>query len=287
MLHALLQRKLEETISEPERLEDALTSTVFDLLVWMDEWNLIAEWFGLPNEIGSTTELPNEAWFWPRLSQAEPDMILRIGGVLVVVEAKYRSGRHDTISNEGEPALKDQLVRQYNSILAPRAQRTTYPQSLERAIQECVFTQVVIVDSRRLQRARREFRESYGRLPAGASLRLVTWQQLYRLLADGGAGRWAADLKAYLELAGLDTFDGFTGSGIDRIASVRLLVWRAEHSGGRYSTLPIRGPGIIATQRLLLWSVGGARDASPHSYFGRALGEVGAMTAIVHWRCGA
>ena len=44
MLHALLHGKLDPTVAEPERLEDALTSTVFGTLAIVEAWDLIEDW---------------------------------------------------------------------------------------------------------------------------------------------------------------------------------------------------------------------------------------------------
>ena len=41
MLHAVLHHKLDETTPEPQRLEDALTSTVFGTLVMTDACDVL------------------------------------------------------------------------------------------------------------------------------------------------------------------------------------------------------------------------------------------------------
>ena len=107
MLHALLHRKLDESIPEPQRLEDALTSTVFGALVWMEAWDTLTQWLALPHS-AATAGSSNGCWFWPRLAFAEPDVVLHMGNVLVVVEAKSRSGRHDRIAaiDDAEHAVR-------------------------------------------------------------------------------------------------------------------------------------------------------------------------------------
>jgi hypothetical protein len=231
MLHALLHRKLDESIPEPHRLEDALTSTVFGVLVWMEAWDTLTQWLGLPH--GATTAgSSNACWFWPRLALAEPDVVLRVGNVLVVVEAKYRSGRHDRVAaiEDAEPALCNQLHLQHRCIVTPRDRRKSYPEPLERAIRECELVQTFIVDRRRLRRATREFAESTRELPH-AVLKLATWQDLFRLLAESrtAGARWSRDLIAYLQLLGLDTFDGIRMSAA-AVAELRsVAAWRAQH----------------------------------------------------------
>lgn len=210
MLHALLHGKLDPRIAEPHRLEDALTSAVFGTLVMGEAWSLLASWLGVASGSDSPDE-PRECWFWPRLFGAvEPDVILRLGSLLVVVEAKYRSGRHDLLGDNADDRPVDQIVRQHQAVSPPHDHRPLYPEPLERAVRECRLLQVFVVDARRLRRARREYAESKALLPPDAQLNLVTWQSLYKMLLEPAwsGRRWAADLRAYLRLAGLATFHG-------------------------------------------------------------------------------
>ncbi len=209
MLHALLHGKLDPTVAEPNRLEDALTSTVFGTLAIVDAWGLIEDWLGVPASSTPARE-EHECWFWPRLAGGvEPDVILRIGNTLVVVEAKYRSGRHDLSLDEDEERPADQIVRQCRAVSPPHDSRSAYPDLLERAVRDCELVQTFVVDARRMRRARRERDESLALLPAGSTLRLVTWQELYRLLEAGhSATRWGVALMSYLRSCGLASFRG-------------------------------------------------------------------------------
>jgi hypothetical protein len=215
MLHALLHGKLEQTVSEPQRLEDALTSSVFGTLVWLDAWDILERWLGVPRGTcpHNGEPPPRECWFWPRMAFAQPDVLLRLGNTLVVIEAKYGSGRHDLIAaTDDDEDRCDQLVRQYRCIMEPLSRRGRYAEPIERAVRECRLVQVFVVDARRQRRARRELEQSKKRLPTEASLELVTWQSLFRMLnaEDVESHRWSADLSAYLQLSGLDTFDGIS-----------------------------------------------------------------------------
>lgn len=233
MLHALLHRKLDESIVEPQRLEDALTSTVFGMLVWMEAWDTLARWLRLPivspDAVFDSTA--NACWFWPRMAFAEPDVVLRLGSFLVVVEAKYRSGRNDRIAanDDAEPTLCDQLELQHRCIATPPDRRRLYADALERAIRECALVQVFIVDRRRLRRASREFAES-KLLLADVELNLVTWQDLFRLLnkADAPTARWSTDLLQYLQLVGLDTFEGIGRPSATPDVLGSISRWRAK-----------------------------------------------------------
>ena len=44
MLHALLRGKLDERVPEPQRIEDALTSTVFGTLLLAGSADMLASW---------------------------------------------------------------------------------------------------------------------------------------------------------------------------------------------------------------------------------------------------
>lgn len=220
MLHALLHNKLDETTPEPQRLEDTLTSTVFGTLTLVGAGDVLAKWLQLAKCIdGSRDCTPMSEirgiWFWPRLALAEPDVVIRLGDQLFVIEAKFRSGRHDTthpdakVPTDNEP-IADQLHRQWASLQPEHVERVHYPHNLREAIAQCSLTLIYVVDARRRRRAEREFRESAGRLPPSAILRLLTWQSLDELLAsdDQAASCWSAALRQYFELIGLQ---GFTG----------------------------------------------------------------------------
>lgn len=249
MLHALLHGKLDPSIPEPDRLEDALTSTVIGTLAMVDAWQLLGQWLQLPT--APTVETRGECWFWPRLAGAvEPDVIVRFANTLAVIEAKYRSGRNDIVPGElDEERPVDQIVRQYAATTCPPDAREPYPDLLECALRECRVVQLFVVDSRRIRSARREFEGSRVLLPQDATLRLVTWQELYRLLLDAPwvTERWATDLRSYLRLAGLDTFQGMRRIGV-KPCRLRLLDWNP--AAGTTQVVNLRA-GINETARVL------------------------------------
>ena len=55
MLHAVLHHKLDETTPEPQRLEDALTSTVFGTLVMTDATGVLAAWLSRAKRVDGTS----------------------------------------------------------------------------------------------------------------------------------------------------------------------------------------------------------------------------------------
>jgi hypothetical protein len=236
VLHALLQGKLEPTIAEPQRREDVLTSTVFGTLILVEAWELLGEWLQLPAQ-GAAPDAENECWFWPRLpGGVEPDVVLKLGGAVVVVEAKFRSGRHDlALDEEYDDKPVDQILRQYTGVSDLRDQRSAHPDTLERAVQECQLRQVFLVDARKIRSARHEYHESRERLPDAARERfvLVTWQELFACLLkpEWSRRRWVADLKTYLDECGLASFQGIKRDAAEAHQLTRLLEWRPVPTG--------------------------------------------------------
>ncbi len=237
MLHALLHHKLDELTPEPQRREDALTSTIFGTLVLLNAWHVLAHWLGVGSELSTSDPSNTDCWFWPRLAFAEPDVVLRLGSSLVIVEAKYGSGLTDLVPSEEENVdLCDQLVRQYKSITTHLDERVRYAETLERAIAECRLIQLFIIDARRQRRAQREWEESKGRLPPEADLRIITWQDLFRVLRDQKIlqERWPRDLRSYLQLCGLDTFEGIGRNLIGPEDIIHIRLWREQEDYGRW-----------------------------------------------------
>ncbi len=245
MLYALLHHKLDETVPEPQRLEDALTSTVFGTLVTVDQGEVLAAWLGRARRLGGAQEEVtqpriNGVWFWPQLALAEPDVVLRLGDQLFAIEAKYRADRHD--APEGEhpdpDKIHDQLCRQWESLHGEHIKHPALPDDLRDAMRSCQKTLVFLVDRRRLHRAQREFDQSVDRLPKDADARILTWQSLHDILSerDRAPARWSIVLRRYLKETGLDDFVGLR------------------------RTLPADTPGTPGTRVLLQWR----RDGSSH-----------------------
>ena len=184
MLHAVLHHKLDEAIPEPQRLEDALTSTVFGTLVMAEASDVLAAWLSRAKyPDGTRGAVPTKPiigiWFWPRLRLSEPDVILQLGNQLFIIEAKYHSDRHDSVSEEpeaidAEPPITDQLHRQWMSISDGSSRHAGYPDDLRNALETCHRTLIFLVDGRRSRRAWKQFKESSEKLPEDADFRLLT-----------------------------------------------------------------------------------------------------------------
>jgi hypothetical protein len=253
MLHAILHGKLNEAAPEPQRLEDALTSSVFGALIWAEAWDMLATWLGIADFLEPEGGR-RECWFWPRMAFAEPDVVLTFGDVLVIVEAKFRSDRHDLpLAGEGEGTAEsagDQLLRQLRCITDAPESRTRYSDPIEAAIsRRRHLAQAFVVDGRR-RRARLDFEESRKCLPPDANLHLVTWQSLFQLLAQPPSARWKKDLRAFLEHLSLDTFEG-VGRGPFDTGARRLSEWRAAQDREVFDYVPARPSEELA--RLSQW----------------------------------
>lgn len=131
MLHAQLHGKLSR---EQENLEDILTSNVFGTLSYLSagdgimrllarcEGEVTAELRRCLEEL-SLSDTQAEFVFWPWLEAAgckrcQPDVLIRLTGmghirVLVLIEAKYRSGKSSFAANLDDTASRpnDQLAR--------------------------------------------------------------------------------------------------------------------------------------------------------------------------------
>jgi hypothetical protein len=107
-----------------------------------------------------------------------------------------------------------------------------------------------VIDGRK-RRAVREHEESARLLPLGSELRLVRWQDLFRLLCAPSlrTTRWASDLRAYLRRTALDTFEGI-GQRLENAGTTTPLVnWHARSTAVSLSA-GIRLSEAIAPLRL-------------------------------------
>jgi hypothetical protein len=92
-----------------------------------------------------------------------------------------------------------------------------------------------------MRRARREYAESKALLPDDATLNLVTWQDLFKLLLhpQWSGARWARDLRAYLRICGLASFHGIRRDMADGDHLRAVCGWRSgshRSEGPAFST---------------------------------------------------
>jgi len=192
-------------------------------------------------------------WFWPRLREAEPDVVLEVGATLIVVEAKFHSGKSGGATmppNEADPTLastsgaptSDQLLREWRSVLPdgvkPTPRRGSAVTSIQDAIARCEQRALVyLVKRSHAVKADRELAASLaaaGTTSPRPSFYLLHWEHLDEVLtsaaAAGAPPRWQQELRAYLRHRGVAAFRGFgvTLPPGHEAATVRLSTWRAS-----------------------------------------------------------
>jgi hypothetical protein len=243
MLHAELRGKIGPDASEGHRREDVLTSTAFGTIFTASDWDLLHRWFAKARTIqGARLVLPTitdvSYWFWPRLGQTEPDVVIRIGPLLAIVEVKYWSG------GSGD----DQLVNEWNVSAHPA--NPAYEKSIREAINAADNRVLVyLVQRRKLAKERAFVAQSLARLP-DARIYVLTWEDLDDALAAQLDSRWRFELREYLALRGIAAFRGVSSTFVaaDRTLLARASTWRAF----RWSKL-LSSTSISAVARLASW----------------------------------
>lgn len=236
MLHAELHGKLGPEASDAERREDILTSTAFGVLFAAGAWGILIEWLKRARPVGRQAQLDivvsdsQVYWFWPDLDGAEPDLVIRIGSLLVIVEVKYHSGKSGKGSSAAAAgaterhAIKDQLVREWRACCR-EAELQSYPEELREAIRSCDLVLVYLVQRGRLARERRAVEQSLTHEP-GARMYVLTWEDLDEVLATQVGAPWMADLRRYLHRKRLAVFRGFHATIGNASTYPKLLAYR-------------------------------------------------------------
>jgi hypothetical protein len=239
MLHAELHGKLASDIGDAERREDVLTSTVFGTLFTANAWDILVEWFLKARRAGTAPPFPSRAdvgdyWFWPRLQDAEPDLLVHVANLLVIIEAKYYSGKSGSTPLPTSPNPvnedKDQLVREWHAC-SPTAETSKYDPMLRAAVERCTRVLLYLVRRSRIAPERDALEESAARVP-DAQMYLLTWEDLDEVLATRLHIRWANDLHQYLQRRDLGAFRGFNRTLRREGMGPLLQVW----AGGRAPT---------------------------------------------------
>lgn len=236
MLHAELAGKVTPDADDITRREDVLTSTVFGTLFLANAWSEVMLWMRRAHPVGHTSALvpPENAvdgayWFWPRLHGAEPDVVFRCGSLLVVVEAKYLSGKSGSGVLDGSKDVEstDQLLREWRAC-SRGVDTSGYPRDLCDAIDVCELALVYLVRRARRARELRAIEDSVSQVD-GTRMYLLTWEDLDDVLARHEA-RWARELRAYLHRRYVAAFRGFETAM--RVPS-SALAWRYRPASSR------------------------------------------------------
>jgi hypothetical protein len=263
VLHAELHGKLDPRAPDLERREDVLTSTTFGTLLIAHSTDLLIAWLNRARRLGPDGRLlkpdfgledaPVAFWFWPPLGNVQPDLVLRIGSRLILIEAKYESRKGGGSTAETDSTFTtDQLVREWQAIQSNATGIEWYPADLRTAIQTTEPQLIYLVSARRIAVARREVRQSRdqirgttGKEPA---MWLLTWQDLHEVLTRRWNERphvssWVFDLARLLsERRQLAAFLGF-GEASMRFTSHSETIrawadeWRKTVSEGGFGVL--------------------------------------------------
>jgi len=253
-----------------------MTSTVFGTLIAARAWDVLAAWLACGRNgdepIGPLVPDIDEddIWFWPRLDMAEPDVVVRLGSTLVLVEAKYDAnmGGASTAQGQDGPPV-NQLCREWRA-LQPASVSPRYPARLRALVADPSQSRALVYLVRGAQRTRssQELAASRAQEP-GSRMFLLSWEDLHRVLADHPGARWSRDLRAYLEERRVWSFRGFghtVSTSDSAVANSRALAsrlsrpmsyldWSAafaattEATGLRHA-LAVRLPGAVRWQRI-------------------------------------
>lgn len=238
MLMALLKGKLSR---EQENMEDILTSNVFGLLKYRPEEVALLPFLRLartPEDVAPLADLPNgktaEYEFWPKWSTAtgvfcQPDVVLRLTvpdgpRKLVLIEAKYRSGKSGEADYQEETPPNDQLAKEWDS-LAIRAQKEGAEPFL------LYLTADIGRPSEEIEASQTEYRQKYG---GEAKIVWISWRHLEACLLNT-TDPILQDLRQVLWKLELYFFGGFTSVGL-----VPHIAWSFQPPSFNWSIGPIR-----------------------------------------------
>lgn len=219
---ALIHGKLS---SDQENMEDILTSNVFGVLKYLPPWDALVPFISKAKSTEGEQPLANlpkdvtaECEFWPWLQEpgcegCEPDVLIRIGGphskkTLVLVEAKYRSGKS---SDEGEDERpNDQLAREWDNLKRLAAREGAEP-VLIYLTTDFAYPAADIESSQHESMTKRGER---GRIC------WLSWRHLASVISRG-RHKMLEDLVAFLRRLNLTFFEGFS-----RIDLLRAIQWK-------------------------------------------------------------
>ena len=173
-----------------DQREDTLTDAVFSALRYLPR-EVLRAWLGevLPERCipGLTDDALDSATFefWPTLpGGCEPDVVITVGSLLIVIEAKYRS----PFGGDGE---RPQLVVEWKQALL-RAKRARLEGPVVIAVTAHATVPKEIADAV-------EQIEPDGELTAEESVRWCNWQAIAKAIEENQSNEWAPGLDAVVE----------------------------------------------------------------------------------------
>jgi hypothetical protein len=240
MLHAELHGKIAHDVSDIERREDMLTSTVFGTLFTAGANTTLRAWLSKARTpSGRALEVPVldgevDYWFWPRVGATEPDVLIHLGTTLVIVEAKYRS----------RASGDDQLEREWTACAkpAPPEYRSDIRALIDGAT-DCVL--IYLVQRKRLAKEAAFVAQTLAQVADGRMYTL-TWEDLDEVLPARGGARWMTELRRYLRLREITAFRGF-GATLSELAPSSLAALSARGRRAWARVIPVDVLPRIAT----------------------------------------
>jgi hypothetical protein len=171
--------------SAQDRLEDTLTDGAFSTLRYLPR-EVLETWLRsvldprFHAEVTPATLASAKFDFWPTLpGSVEPDVTIRVGALMVVIEAKYQSGFHQI-------GRRHQLTAQWEA-----ARRVAQADGLEGPIVVAITDDVAQPSG--IDEARAQV-ESFRALPAGGRveelIRWSSWQELAKIIQSANTSGW-------------------------------------------------------------------------------------------------
>jgi hypothetical protein len=223
MLPALIHGKLSR---DQENMEDLLTSNVFGILRYLPTADVILSFLSKASSLNGQCPLTSlsvqskvnfEFWPWltaPSCAGCEPDVLLRIdspagGSYLVLIEAKYRSGKSSkadliddsaNFDTETSDEVKDQLAREWQQLNFLASKESRNP--------------VLIYLTAHMSFPREEIqaseRELFARGKTEATMCWLSWRHLATIVSKNRGSELLEDLLLMLQRLNLIFFQGFS-----------------------------------------------------------------------------
>lgn len=288
MLHLELCGKLREE----NRNEDSLTSTVFGTLFIANATELLVDWLRCAVRLDSVGHQTTDRlefgpgtidyWFWPRFRGTTPDLLLRVGEDLFIIEAKYRSSKsnveeHRSKQDGATGEMKDtrpvdQLLRQWQAASADAPSAPFYDPDVHLALRECQRHLIYLVSARTpratsVKEVVESQEEIAARTGAEVPVWMLTWEDLHRLLVrtirKGSSARWARELAAVLsESRSLGAFVGFAetplpAADINRHTEQWAESWRRQQESRSFDWVgAFEGTSPVSLALIESWGLG-------------------------------
>lgn len=212
LIQAFLNGKLSR---EQENMEDVLTSCVFGMLRLAPPSLGVLPYLAQAKTIDGEYPLKNlqegfggdeaevDYRFWPRWEHCEPDVVLSIPqrGVLIAVEAKYRSAKSSEADEDAED-VTDQLAREWQDLIQQRETPNLHPILV-------YLTADVAIPEAEIQKSLYELRKKSVNDEVAPVICWLSWRHLWGTCNDE-SNRALTDIRQLVDRLGLTFFKGIT-----------------------------------------------------------------------------